>query len=258
MDLNKFSDLFSLSAAGLLVSLVAAHVLGDFVLQTRRDVETKRRAGTLLRHSLIHGLLAYLLCGLWTVWMLPLTVALLHGVIDGIKARLKANAGWFLLDQLAHFVVLAVLAVVFAANSFWGKVLGAAYVKGLILLSGGILAVFAAGHLIGLAVQPLLRELKAAGVPDDGTVAHRSRGFTHGGRLIGQLERSIIFLLVVTSNSAGVGFLLAAKSILRFGEVKDSAHRMEAEYIIIGSLMSFGCGLLIAFVTRALLDLPWG
>jgi len=64
-------------------------------------------------------------------------------------------------------------------------------------------------------------------------------------------------LFVLSHNPAGVGFLFAAKSIFRFGELKDPAHRMEAEYIIIGTLMSFGYGVLLAYLTRAMLALTW-
>jgi hypothetical protein len=46
---------------------------------------------------------------------------------------------------------------------------------------------------------------------------------------------------------------VAAKSILRFGEVREPAQRKEAEYIIIGTLMSFSWALLIAFGIRAVL-----
>jgi hypothetical protein len=47
-----------------------------------------------------------------------------------------------------------------------------------------------------------------------------------------------------------IGFLIAAKSILRFGELR--AHRKEAEYVIIGTMWSFVCGLLVALAARAL------
>ena len=54
---------------------------------------------------------------------------------------------------------------------------------------------------------------------------------------------------------SGVGFLIAAKSLLRFGEVREGANRMEAEYIIIGTLASFLFGLIIAYGTRWILSL---
>ena len=36
-----------------------------------------------------------------------------------------------------------------------------------------------------------------------------------------------------------IGFLIAAKSISRFGETNNPAHRKEAEYILIGTMISF-------------------
>ena len=48
----------------------------------------------------------------------------------------------------------------------------------------------------------------------------------------------------------GVGFLITAKSILRFGDVKESTQRKLTEYIIIGTFMSFGWGLAIAVLTQ--------
>jgi hypothetical protein len=44
-----------------------------------------------------------------------------------------------------------------------------------------------------------------------------------------------------------VGFLIAAKSILRFGSVKDD--RALSEYVIIGTLASFGWALIAAYAT---------
>ncbi|MFV0501856.1 MAG: hypothetical protein ACK5MH_09735 [Bacteroidales bacterium] len=38
---------------------------------------------------------------------------------------------------------------------------------------------------------------------------------------------------------SGIGFLLAAKSIFRFGDLKDSKDRKLTEYILIGTLLSF-------------------
>ena len=48
----------------------------------------------------------------------------------------------------------------------------------------------------------------------------------------------------------GIGFLIAAKSILRFAEIKDAIQRKVAEYTIIGTFLSFGWALLIAMLMR--------
>src|SRR5699024_1678830 len=57
---------------------------------------------------------------------------------------------------------------------------------------------------------------------------------------IGMLERVFIFVFIITGNWEGIGFLLAAKSIFRFGDLKDSKDRNLTEYILIGTLLSFG------------------
>ena len=50
----------------------------------------------------------------------------------------------------------------------------------------------------------------------------------------------------------GIGFLIAAKSVLRFGTVREEAKL--SEYVIIGTLASFGWALLAAWATIALLS----
>ena len=72
-----------------------------------------------------------------------------------------------------------------------------------------------------------------------------------GGRVIGLLERGLIFALVLLGQPEGVGLLLAAKSILRFGAVKDD--RAASEYVIIGTLASFGWALIAGYGCLALL-----
>ena len=60
------------------------------------------------------------------------------------------------------------------------------------------------------------------------------------GRIIGSLERAISFILIAFNQFAAVGFIIAAKSILRFRDL-DTA---KTEYVLIGSLLSFGIAIL--------------
>jgi len=43
------------------------------------------------------------------------------------------------------------------------------------------------------------------------------------------------------------------KSLFRFGEIKDPANRKEAEYILIGTLLSFGFALAVGMVVKTLI-----
>ena len=114
-----------------------------------------------------------------------------------------------------------------------------------------MIAVNVGACVIGTLTAPLLAEMR----PEDQETRKlpEPRGFTRGGRLIGQLERALVFLLVATGNLAAVGFLVAAKSVFRFGEVKDAGQRKEAEYILIGTLMSFTWAVFVSWLTTAAL-----
>jgi hypothetical protein len=75
-------------------------------------------------------------------------------------------------------------------------------------------------------------------------------GLANGGKIIGWLERALILIFVLANQFAGIGFLVAAKSIFRFGEFKESENRKEAEYIIIGTFASFLYAILIILILK--------
>jgi hypothetical protein len=72
----------------------------------------------------------------------------------------------------------------------------------------------------------------------------------NAGKYIGILERLFVFFFVVINFWEGIGFLLAAKSIFRFGDLKESKDVRLTEYILIGTLMSFGLGILCAMLYK--------
>ena len=68
----------------------------------------------------------------------------------------------------------------------------------------------------------------------------QSEGLEKTGFHIGILERLLVFSFIVLNHWEGVGFLLAAKSIFRFGDPDKSKDRKLTKYILIGTLLSFG------------------
>jgi hypothetical protein len=68
--------------------------------------------------------------------------------------------------------------------------------------------------------------------------AGNANGIVAGGELIGYLERLLILTFTLVGSYAAVGFVLAAKSIFRFGELNKSDDRSMTEYVLIGSLVS--------------------
>lgn len=55
-------------------------------------------------------------------------------------------------------------------------------------------------------------------------------------------------LFIVTGHWEAVGFLLAAKSVFKFGDLKESKDRKLTEYILIGTLLSFGIAMAVAIL----------
>jgi len=62
-------------------------------------------------------------------------------------------------------------------------------------------------------------------------------------------ERILVFTFVINNHFEGIGFLIAAKSILRFNDIKGSEARKEAEYVLIGTLMSFAASIITGIIT---------
>jgi hypothetical protein len=248
---------------GIFIPLLAAHVLGDFLLQNDDWVRRKQYFPVLLKHVLVLGALSYLLVGILRAWEMTLVVILSHGLIDAIKTRSKRdNLLVFSLDQFVHILILILVAALvvqwelYPGEGLWLRWFGGGYLDVLVLFTGAVLSTYVGGFVVGYGVKPFLDAIQArdAHAEEKGDVGGvGARGFEEGGRVIGYLERALIFILVLVNQAGAIGFLIAAKSVLRFGELRERENRMEAEYIIIGTLFSFTYGLAIAFLTRRLL-----
>ncbi len=220
-------------------ALFLAHTLADYVFQTKRMVETKKHPLTLLIHFALVLVTAGAALGQYARWEV-LALALAHILIDITKAQFAPDtARTYLADQFAHLLTLVATAT-FAPN-LWSTGLWASapdiLPSALLLIAGGLYATRAGGFAVGKLMAPY-----AAGAPE-----HSLPG---GGMMIGQLERGLIYLMFLVGQPAGIGFLIAAKSVLRF----DAASKNEkAEYVIIGTLASFGWAIAVSFVVLGLL-----
>jgi hypothetical protein len=257
---GKEADQMNEIAKEILICLLAAHFLGDFVFQADADAARKTRVLTLFKHALVVAAIGYLFCGIWDLWQVPPVIFVTHSLIDYIKAKSKKESAWaFILDQGVHLAIITAIAIltiptkmilINKPSTLWVEVLGKGFLEFLILVSGLAVSIKAGGILIGLAVKPFTDELKREQKRKNSDEAVAGRGFEKGGRIIGYLERALIFLFMFTGQPGSSGFLIAAKSIFRFGEIKERQNRLEAEYIIIGTLMSFGYGIFIAYVIQ--------
>lgn len=120
----------------------------------------------------------------------------------------------------------------------------------LIVIFGAWVVTFVGSLFVSTYMEKYARELQSAHQQE---AEQEKRGFDDGGRLIGHLERFLIYLFVLAGHLEGVGFLVAAKSVFRFGELTNQQNRLEAEYITIGTLLSFSFGLAASLVIRLII-----
>jgi hypothetical protein len=257
-----------------LLAVLAAHFTADFCLQGDVSVTAKRQFQWLayLKHSFWQTILVSIVIGNFSVcWLaiiiLAAVVGATHPLIDLLKEAAlrfapkvddKPSVYWefwsVILDQLLHVTVLIATIDILgryseiSAMPHWNfSIDGILWRKILVAWIAMVLVVYAGGVLVRILVQPMLQEIQKPN--HQNTIAVEGRGLQNGGKRIGQLERALILLFVLSSQPAGVGFLVTAKSIFRFGELKDNTSRMEAEYIIIGTMLSFTWGLGVALAT---------
>lgn len=228
-----------------LLALAVAHLVADFPLQPDWMIRRKRNPAVLVLHGLAVTGTAALALGGWPAEVLLILVGT-HLVMDAIKVYVLGDSlSSFSVDQVVHLAVILALALAFPgtfAQGAWAAQpanIAAGYLVALCLLGGVIASLMVGAIVIRKATAPFTRQLS-------GDIA----GLESGGTYIGWLERALVMLLILMGEPAGVGFLITAKSILRFGDVRDSAQRKLTEYIIIGTFMSFGWGLLIAVLTQ--------
>jgi hypothetical protein len=216
--------------------LIAVHAIADFSLQTDGLAKQKEKLRFLFLHAGIHAALIYLALQAWTVWQAPVFVFIAHALIDFVKQRWnKDTATAYAVDQAAHVLSLLALALLLSQLGWLSGFSGAGF-KPLIAVAGFIATVQGSGFFIGKFARRLMEENQL-----------ELDGLLDGGKWIGQLERSLIYLFIFIGQPAGIGFLVAAKSILRFEEAKQ---QKLAEYVLIGTLLSFSLAIALAWVTK--------
>ncbi len=231
----------------ILLQLLLAHVITDFVLQSKQLVDHKKkykaRSWFLYVHALLAGFLSVLFLMDISFWYIGIIIGVTHFLIDLWKLnKKKDNLKYFLLDQLFHIIII-VLTWLIVIKGFkdiipWFKnVLTSSQVMGIIL--GYILVIFPVGFIIGRATYRWRKEVEIDG---------EESSLEKAGRYIGIFERILVFTFVITNQIAAIGFLIAAKSILRFSNKEEVNARKQTEYVLIGTLMSFSITIVIGML----------
>jgi hypothetical protein len=105
-----------------------------------------------------------------------------------------------------------------------------------VLVLGFLVATLAAGELIGALTRPLVRDLRPSSGEDRADLAS-------AGRIIGWIERALIYGAVLLGHPEAAALVVAAKSLARFSEFRDAPF---VEYFLIGTLLSIVSALAVA------------
>ncbi|KAF2516535.1 DUF3307 domain-containing protein [Flavobacterium foetidum] len=232
----------------LFLKLFLAHLLGDFIWQPNKwviDKEHKKHKSVYLYiHILLHGILAAILAGEISFIPYAILIAVTHGIIDLIKLNFqksKTKRTWFVVDQIAHVLVLIGIALLYEKESipnFWANDEFWVFLTGILLLTK--------------PTSIFIKTIISMWAPESQN-SHQDNSLIAAGNYIGILERLFVFGFIITNHFEAIGFLLAAKSIFRFGDLKEAKDRKLTEYVLIGTLISFGAAIITGLIVQALL-----
>jgi len=234
----------------LLTKLILAHLTGDFILQPDqwvKDKELKKyRSVKLYVHVLIHGALAFVLVWDFTFWLPALILLVSHYFIDLAKVTFQKPDNknlWLAADQGLHLAVIATLSLAWQHPTISLENFPASK----------LLIVTTAIVFLTNPASIIIKNFISHWAPD--TLYTLTSSLPDAGKFIGFLERLLVLTFVVYNHWEAVGFLLAAKSVFRFGNLKESHDRKLTEYVLIGTLLSFGIALGVALAVSELLKI---
>ena len=231
MQLTDSFVLFTLAQGNMLIRLLLAHVLCEFIVFPQKELVAQNKI-----YLFLHAAIVYLCTALLTGWWLwSIGIALAHLIIEGIKIELEKQnrIGQFKLviaEQIVHCIVLIIL---WSVNLGIGNQLLEAirmpftnYQFSLIFF-GYLLVTVPVGYIIKLATKNMQKTNTPAPVPDLSV---------NRGKQIGILERMIILTFILLGQYAAIGFLITGKSIIRFA---NNDEHLRSEYMLIGTMMSY-------------------
>lgn len=230
----------------IFIQLILAHLLGDFILQPNSWVADKEnrklKSPYLYIHVLIHTVLSLIFTWDLKLWWVAILVGVSHFIIDACKLSFQNNQTkkrWFFIDQALHVAVIAVVSLCF--NEFNFEFLkNQEFLK---IVMGALFLTSPASIFIKILLSswtPVTEEERNL----------QTESLSSAGKYIGILERLLVFTFIVVDHWEGVGFMVAAKSVFRFSDLAQAKQRKLTEYVLIGTLLSFGIAVLTGILIK--------
>lgn len=220
---------------------ITAHTISDFYLQTNKSCAEKEQKGfkslKLYIHALITFVCAWLLSFSFNFWWVALIIAVSHLLVDAMKCYASKCKGIFFIDQLIHLLVI--VAVCYLWKSNLPDCVSGLEEKYISLLLGFLVCLKPSNIIIKEIIK--VANIKVSKGNDDNT-----EDLPNAGKLIGIVERLLSLVFVLLGQYEAVGFIIAAKSLLRFAE----GDKAKSEYVLIGTLLSFSIAIFVGVVIK--------
>lgn len=243
----------------VILGLLLAHIISDFYCQTDESCKKKREwhcCEWIIHGGCVFGLsfLAILAPHHWVgALVAALIVTTLHLLIDVIKVKYEISRQgeergsiWpFVIDQVLHLIVIFVTTVilfnVLQDYHCWMEIID----TGILLIIFVFLAVAKpANTFIRICLKSAKINIGDESAKKIGDKSANDDTF-HSGRIIGTCERFLIVLFVILTQYEAIGFLVAAKSILRFSSTQESK---KSEYVLAGTLLSIAIAIVLGLI----------
>ena len=230
----------------LLLKFLAAHFLGDFVFQTKKMVLNKHKTFYFAGHIAIHSVLMCMFLANDHMWWAILVVTIFHALFDWLKLKLSSKIKapiLFIADQMVHIATIIAVLMIFSTLEISFDFINKPHIW--LVLLAVILVTKVTAVLIRILLSPYQQYKK---VQEYSVQITNEKVLFNAGKYIGILERLFIFGFVIANFWEGIGFLLAAKSIFRFGDLNNAKERHLTEYVLIGTFLSFGCAIVVGLI----------
>ncbi|SNR43501.1 Protein of unknown function [Maribacter sedimenticola] len=222
----------------IFIKLILAHLIGDFVLQPTKWVvhkeSNKVSSKYLYLHVLLHFVLYMLLLWDLALWKMAMVIAIGHLGIDILKLytdpMFKNKSIPFFIDQGLHVLLIYICV-------FYGDLSGRTVLlfqdMDWYLVTAIVFVTYPAAIIMGKVLEGMANQIETD---------HKS--LPNAGKYIGMIERLFVLIFIVIGRWEVIGLLIAAKSVFRFNDLKERNNRKLTEYILIGTLVSFGLAIL--------------
>ena len=242
----------------ILLAQFLAHLLADFFFQTENLCIRKQKSGPKSLHIYIHILIVFAFSAGLTFScsfiFYSLFIAIAHFIIDILKhyaerliksrnnnnnQKLFFNNITFFIDQILHLTTIYLITHLYwTQNPCTPEYINYFSIEHIVTVIGFLLCFKPANVAIRVCLSSFSQYNKYI-MP---ILSDNKTDLEKAGRWIGSMERLLTYIMILVGQYTAIGFIIAAKSILRYNNDKDSC---KTEYVLIGTLLSFSIAILI-------------